>query len=270
MQEACLRAMHLLDFLLQKIDDTKCSTLLKTTCEATSNAMLGNTPLPSPYAMAMQNADDLLIPVKGHGIIALTKLIDKRDRETLAHSRCLLALFIKFVHDSDSYIYLAAINGLISLSAVPSARDLVISTLCQEYAQKSSPPFSSQDTAGKLDSGRYTAPNVALPLSGCTAIPIDHGAKSCETSNLRKLDVEMRIKIGEALVKVSQLCGDFLPHYLDQVTAAIFSNTRDPEPLIRASSLSNLADLCAGVKLSFRKVQVEVNVVSDCDTSTVT
>lgn len=239
------------------MDDTKCLPVSEAMYEENStnyetsdaNYKMSNTTyLPSPYQMAMQDTNDPLIPLKGHGIIALTKLIDKRDQEALANLHNLLSLFVKFLHNSDSYVYLAAIKGLVSLSAVPSARDSVISFLCQEYAQFSGPSVSSQDTARKLETSQLTMST--------------QDAKLCKMSNLGKLDVHVRIKIGEALLKIFQLCRAFLPHYLDQVTAAIFSNTKDPDPLIRASSLSNLADICG--KLTFSKIQVEVNVNLYC------
>lgn len=248
---------------LQKVVGTESLTVSEEMCElaanTTSSIASDNTDRLSPYLMAIRDANDPLIPVKGHGVITLTKLIDKRDQETLMHAHNLISLFIKFLHNSDSYIYLSAINGLVSLSCVPSVRESVICSLCQAYAQLSTSSVPTQDTAGKLDTGRFTA-NIALaPKEDTSTQFVSDGARLCKTSNLGKLDVEARMKIGEALLKVSQLCGDFLPHYLDLFTAAIFLNTKDPEPLIRASSLSNLADLCASSQLSFYKIQVEVN-----------
>lgn len=200
----------------------------------------------------MQEVSDPFIPVMGHGLLSLTKLIATRDPESLSHSHTLLSVFTECLTHPDSYVYLAAINGLVSLSKIPDACDYVISTLCQGYAQLNCTSAPKKDSLVDLETGQLR-----------THLPINENKSPSKIdpsggSRNEKLSVEVRMKLGEALVKVAWSCGELLPHYLDQITSAIFSNVNDPEPLIRASSLSNLADFCAGVKLSFSRIKNEV------------
>ena len=69
------------------------------------------------------------------------------------------------------------------------------------------------------------------------------------------------MKLGEALVKAVRDCGDTLPQYSDAVLAAILSNVSDSDPMIRASSLSNLADVCSLLRFSFSQIQNEVSAL---------
>lgn len=194
----------------------------------------------TPYTLALQEANDPFIPVKGHGLLSLTKLVESKDKQTLSNSEILLSLFIETLKHPDSYVYLAAINGLLSLAGVPAARDSVIAALCQGYAHLRGPAVNA--------TGNHKTGQLKTKTSD-------------EISSPDKLPSEVRMKLGEALVKVGRLCGDMLPHYLDQIAASLFSNINDPDPLIRTSSLSNLADLCVGVKFSLGRIQNEVSSV---------
>lgn len=73
---------------------------------------------------------------------------------------------------------------------------------------------------------------------------------------------EVRLKLGEALLRVAKRCGETLPKYgaytvklFLTVAGNYFMNaflhgTKDPRPLIRASSLSNLAELCKHMRFA--------------------
>ena len=67
------------------------------------------------------------------------------------------------------------------------------------------------------------------------------------------------MKVGEALVRVTRESNELLPHYMEQVMASILTNARDRDPLIRASSLSNLADVAALARFSLAPFQNEVS-----------
>ena len=67
------------------------------------------------------------------------------------------------------------------------------------------------------------------------------------------------MKLGEALVKVVRDCGDTLPQFSDAILAAILSNVCDSDSMVRASSLSNLADVCSLLRFSFTQIQSEVS-----------
>ena len=67
----------------------------------------------------------------------------------------------------------------------------------------------------------------------------------------RKLDSEqsedavmaIRTKVGEALVKITKELGDITPKYKNLLLNSFFAAGNDPDPLVRASSLSNLGKL---------------------------
>ena len=75
----------------------------------------------------------------------------------------------------------------------------------------------------------------------------------------KEVSVNLQLKIGEALVRVTRECGELLPHYSDSLLAAVLSNARDPHPLVRASALSNLADICQLLGHSFNRYHHEAS-----------
>lgn len=168
----------------------------------------------SRFQEAWDNYCDPLLPVQGHGILALSKLIRARDPETIAHKEKLLEIFQKCLDHEDSYIYLMAIQGLVALTdAFP---DDIVNILASEYAN-----FNT--------------------LS-------------------RKVDKspELRMKLGEALMKMPQLLGEMLPKYRDNLMNAFLSTARDPDPLIRASSLSNIGEICKCLQFSLSTYICEI------------
>ena len=93
---------------------------------------------------------------------------------------------------------------------------------------------------------------------GCTK---QSGGKAPEISAEDSL--ELRLKLGEAIVLVARECGELLPYYADTLLPAVLSNARDPHPLIRASALSNLANICQLLGHSFGNYHHEV-IVTVC------
>lgn len=166
----------------------------------------------SEFDKAIANLADPLLPVRAHGIIALTKLIERRHPDATMKKDFLLCVFqvcsifhvfydfacivnfslLKMIlsmqenlsHD-DSFIYLAAINGICAMSS--TFPDKVIEILVQEFV-------------------------------GMTQ----------QTGN-RDIAPETRIKLGEILVKTTRALGTHLNfvvsvqtfflnyHYISQV-----------------------------------------------------
>ncbi len=90
----------------------------------------------SSFRATLKELEDPVVPMRGHALIVLTQLIGSKDEETLRNSATLLRLLKENLHHSDSYVYLAAINALVALAlASPAATsEVVLTTLCQEYA----------------------------------------------------------------------------------------------------------------------------------------
>ena len=64
---------------------------------------------------AMEDLCSPLLPIRGHALLSLSRLLDSRDPETMRHRGKLLALFEHNLKDDDSYIYLTAVEGLVCL-----------------------------------------------------------------------------------------------------------------------------------------------------------
>ena len=189
----------------------------------------------SPFAEALSFLKSSLLPSQAHGLIQLKKLIETREREAVSNIDTLTTIFKEHLRHEDSYIYLAAINGLVAVSSICPQK--VLEILCAEYSQ-----LEATSGAG-LD--RETG--------------VLHAKQTLTTGRRRSEQaVQWRLKVGESLVKVVQGCGELLPQFSDLVLSAILSNVHDEDSIIRASSLSNLAEVCMLMKYSFTSVQYEV------------
>ncbi|XP_072136162.1 transport and Golgi organization protein 6 homolog isoform X2 [Mobula birostris] len=71
--------------------------------------------------------------------------------------------------------------------------------------------------------------------------------------------VEMRMKIGEVLMRCTRALGEMASHYRDQLIHVFLMGSRDPDSSLRASSLSNLGELCACLDFSLGSVIHEVS-----------
>lgn len=86
----------------------------------------------SGYRQAMEELCDSAVPVRGHGLVELHRLIERRDAETLANAETVLeACRLNLCH-ADSYVYLPAIRATASLGErFPT---MVIPRLATEYS----------------------------------------------------------------------------------------------------------------------------------------
>ncbi|KOC59653.1 Transmembrane and coiled-coil domain-containing protein 7 [Habropoda laboriosa] len=87
--------------------------------------------LSNKFEEALKDLTDPLLPVRAHGLITITKLIENMDPCITTSKAILLQLFEENLKHEDSFIYLAAINGLCALAN--SYPQVVIETLVQEY-----------------------------------------------------------------------------------------------------------------------------------------
>ncbi|XP_045490800.1 transport and Golgi organization protein 6 [Colias croceus] len=158
----------------------------------------------TPYGKALSNVLDSLLPVRAHGIMELTKLIEAADPETISKRHYVFCLLQEQLKDSDSYVYLAAVNGIASL-ATHFTED-VLSLLCKEFLQISS-------------------------------------KKVIETQEDQYKIAELRMKIGDIVVKVTRRLGEMAIVHKTELLNTFLCGCRDEDPLIRTSALSNLAEI---------------------------
>ncbi len=83
------------------------------------------------YSLAMRDAIDPLVPIRAHGLVTLRKLIEKKNEKCMQNKTRLVDLFVRNLKNNDSYVYLAAIFGLIS--AVDMDPDRILDTLIDQY-----------------------------------------------------------------------------------------------------------------------------------------
>jgi len=149
---------------------------------------------------AFKDSCDPLLPVRGHALVKLTELINSRDRLAIAKKDAILCLFQENLKNDDTFIYLAAINGMAALTSF--FPDTVLGTLTEE--------FTMAIAAGKNE-----------PEQNLT-----------------------RMKIGEVLLKVTKLLGEMAVKYKSQLLNTFLVGVKDVDALVRASSLSNLGEVC--------------------------
>ncbi|CAK1602966.1 unnamed protein product [Parnassius mnemosyne] len=174
----------------------------------------------SAYEKAVSDVFDVLLPTRAHGIIELTKLIDVQDAETISKRHFVFCLFQEQLKDVDSYVYLAAINGIASL-ALHCAED-VLAVLCREFL------------------------NISTQI-------VD-----VETSEMQNKIQELRMKVGDIIVKVTKRLGDMCIIHKTLLLNTMLTGCRDEDPLIRASALSNLAEIALALHYKIGSIIYEL------------
>ena len=86
----------------------------------------------SSLQQALKELLDPLIPVRGHALISLRRLLEAGDEETCAKQDTLLEIFTENMKHDDSYMYLASIQGLCALAE--RSPQQVVPLLADEYA----------------------------------------------------------------------------------------------------------------------------------------
>ncbi|XP_026324072.1 transport and Golgi organization protein 6 isoform X2 [Hyposmocoma kahamanoa] len=154
---------------------------------------------------AIAHVFDNLLPVRAHGIIELTKLIDAKDPETISKKHYIFCLFQEQLKEQDSYIYLSAVSGMASLGT--HCTEDVLQILCKEFLQG---PTEQDSIVTNEDQNRAA---------------------------------ELRMKVGDIIVKVTKRLGEMAILHKTLLLNTILTGCRDKDPLIRMSALSNLAEI---------------------------
>ncbi|XP_051513031.1 transport and Golgi organization protein 6 homolog isoform X1 [Myxocyprinus asiaticus] len=83
------------------------------------------------------------------------------------------------------------------------------------------------------------------------------GATVC--SPKRQHSLETCLKVGEVLMRASRAMGDLAPHYGRPLIGVFLNGTRDKRSSVRASSLSNLGELCQRLNFSLGPLAQELS-----------
>ncbi|KAJ2953748.1 hypothetical protein O0L34_g1375 [Tuta absoluta] len=192
--------------ILKKMSEDQ-SDFTSILCKEALSLISSNKPQKASSACekAISDVFDDLLPVRAHGIIELTKLIDSKDTETISKKHYIFCLLQEQLKDADSYLYLAAINGIAALG-VHCTED-VIQILCKEFLQVA---INQRDIQTNVDQNRMA---------------------------------ELRMKIGDIIVKVTKRLGEMAIVQKTILLNTMLCGCRDDDPLIRTSALSNLAEI---------------------------
>ncbi|KAG7468448.1 hypothetical protein MATL_G00142980 [Megalops atlanticus] len=82
---------------------------------------------------------------------------------------------------------------------------------------------------------------------------------AADPSTHRARPLETRLKVGEALMRASRALGDLAPHHGRPLIGAFLQGVRDEDSTIRASSLSNLGELCQRLNFSLGPLAQELS-----------
>ncbi|KAF7262784.1 hypothetical protein GWI33_004125 [Rhynchophorus ferrugineus] len=207
-----------LQIIKDETDHVELSTLIEKILEQiniseskVSNVSIEETK--SKFDLALEDICDPLLPVRGHGLMALKKLVEIKDESVMHRKQYVLTIFQQNIKNEDSFIYLNAIDGLAALFDI--FPDTVLNTLCDEYAD-----FTKRD---------------------------------------KKWD-EVRMKLGEVLVRITKLLGEMGSKYKALLLNTFLNGTKDDDHLVRASALSNLGEICRVLGYKLGNIITEVLV----------
>ncbi len=99
------------------------------------------------FDIAMSELTDPLVPTRGHSLLQLSRLIQSRNAKALSNADKLLDVFMANLCHEDTYIYLAAIQGLVSLADLKHA--VVIPYLAKEFAMFGKDVGAEANTQGE-------------------------------------------------------------------------------------------------------------------------
>jgi hypothetical protein len=108
------------------------------------------------YDKAVEDLKDPLIPVRAHGMVVLRKLVEIKNEKCLENLKFLTEQFTKGLKCEDSYLYLAAINGLISL--VDYDPNKILDILIEQYLDMT----NKLDVENRLKIGEVLTKSIRL------------------------------------------------------------------------------------------------------------
>jgi hypothetical protein len=159
------------------------------------------------WSECLKDISSPIIPIRAGGMIELRKLVLLNRPGTEAKLATALAAFNESLNHDDTYVYLAAIQGISSIGDI--AIEVVFPLLATVYTDPKKP-------------------------------------------------AEMRLKLGESILQISQRLGEMLPKYSQRIFNILVSVLKDKDPTIRASALTNIAEMCGMMKQGLRSILEEV------------
>lgn len=189
----------LISDVLSKLLEDKYVDHATISSESQENPEDGQVMISSEVDKAITDVCDPLLPVRAHGLMELTKLVEDRHPDVLKRKQYVFHVFQQNLKNEDSFIYLSAIGGLAAMGEL--CPDSILPLIAEEYAD-------------------YTIQRAFED------------------------EIELRLKLGEVLLRVTKALGDRAYKHKALLLNTFLKTTKDDDHLIRASSLSNVAEVC--------------------------
>ncbi|TDL29980.1 hypothetical protein BD410DRAFT_817858 [Rickenella mellea] len=192
------------------------------------------------YQRALKLLQDPILPVRAHGLLVLRQLVAPQTSKPQSSQKQpqqkqkggstldpalipgILSVFLESVQDDDSYIFLNAVQGLAAM--VEGFGKDVLKGLVGVYTNGIVDGSAKMDAKGVYAKG----PDV---IGGVT---------------LSRRDVDVRVRVGEALGQVIRRCGGALGIYVDIIVPPLFAMVRASSlPTTLRSSAISLLSTCA-------------------------
>ena len=103
------------------------------------------------YDKAIIDLVDPLLPTRAHAIVQLSSLIEKKNPKATENVDKLIDIFLENLYHDDSYIYLASIKALTSVSQ--HYHEIVIPRLAREFANFSN--VTKESKIGSRSNGMF-------------------------------------------------------------------------------------------------------------------
>ncbi|XP_072278694.1 transport and Golgi organization protein 6 homolog isoform X1 [Pyxicephalus adspersus] len=223
-----------------------------------------------PEPVIQELASDLRVTIATHCAVPLTqgtfgrqeadKMEEKQQKTSKDHlTSDMLDIqeLLKSATDSDVPTKAAALRTLTRLleyrhPKVTEHKEQVMQLFMDNLEQEDSFVYLSAIQGVAVLSGDI--PERILPILLAQYV----GSAS---SKSKTLSPETRMKVGEALMRCTRTLGDMVIPHRDALIHAFLRGSRDPDSSLRASSLSNLGELCKQLQFSLGPV---VHEVSSC------
>ncbi|KAK4474847.1 hypothetical protein MN116_001961 [Schistosoma mekongi] len=165
---------------------------------------------------------DSLIPVQGHALIMLRRLLESKDPCIFGHEKLIFEVVTKCLSHTDSYIYLNAIQCLSAMGCILT--DEVLNLLLNQFSN---------------------------------SVQTNKSSNSISTTTADS-DIEYKLKLAESIMRVLSNLGEMAPKYRKEVFHSFVIGSKAPEELIRAACLSNIAELVRLLKYAVQPIIYEI------------
>ncbi|XP_068116227.1 transport and Golgi organization protein 6 homolog isoform X2 [Hyperolius riggenbachi] len=226
--------------------------------------VLENVSQAHPEAVIQELASDLRITIATHCAVPLTHTAQdtdkmeakqQKERQVTCDTQDIQEL-LKSAQDTDVPTRAAALRTLTRLLELRRPKVM-------EHKEQLMKLFL--DNLEQDDSFVYLSAIQGIGvLSGYIpdrVLPVLLSQYDCLQSNKKALSSETRMKVGEALMRCTRTLGDTVLSHKDALIHAFLRGARDPDSSLRASSLSNLGELCQQLHFSLGPI---IHEVSSC------